>query len=433
MAGPAMPRAEARAGNPQISGEGGQAGDGAGGLPTVGALVHGTAAQHDHGRAGGRITAGQGGDPLRLDTGHPGGPLRSILPQMRRQLLEPLGVARHELGVVQGFGHDHVHQAQRQGGVGSGPDDEGLVGLTGRLGAADVHRDHVGPALFGGQQVAGGVGLAGQIGAPLYDHFRVPAHVLLGMDLQHPGEAHPEAPQPPTNHGRVPPLAAVKIGEAGGQLTVDAGAVVVGEDAVTAPDAHRLASHGLHFRGDGIQGFAPAHPPPVVPAPPLPHQRVQQALGIADHFARGLAPHTEKAGAVGIFRIAAHPQQFAAAHVHQHAAEGGVAAHGAHGAHGGGFGGGFAGDTGIGFAGGHGAGLRGLGCILNNRNAPRVTRSCGVCQRGNARGKIPRSPPGLAPPAHYRTAKSPSLPGGGDTSPQAPKRIGQGTNSASII
>src|SRR5262249_57470129 len=96
-------------------------------------------------------------------------------------------------------------------------------GVGGRLGSAEGGGDDGGGAAPRGGQVAAGVRLAGEVGAPEEDEGRVLAHVLLGVHLQRAGEAQAEGAQAPADHGRRPPLAAVEVGEAAQRLGGEAG------------------------------------------------------------------------------------------------------------------------------------------------------------------------------------------------------------------
>ncbi len=344
VTGTAVTRSETSPGSAQIAGQARQAGDGAGGPPAIVTLVHGTSAQHDHGGFGYRVPAGQFHDPHFLDACPPGRPGGREFPHVRRQLVEPDGVSGHEIPVVQFLGNNHVHHGQRQVRVRPGTEDVHVVGLRRRFRVADVHGDHPGAAALGGEEVPGRVGLAGQVGPPQNDQAGVRAHVLLGVGFQHTGQPGAEGPQAPADHGGVPPLAAVIVGETGRKLAVDARAVIVGEQSMAGPESHRFPARRLHSGGDEGDGFLPTCLPPRVRAPFLADQRTQQPVGIADHLPGGLPPHAQKPLAIWIVRIPTHLQQLPIAHLGQHSAQGGVATHGTHGAHGarwqGGWGGG---------------------------------------------------------------------------------------------
>jgi hypothetical protein len=192
----AVARAEAAPGNAEVPGQRGQAPDRARSLPAVGALVHRAAAEHDHGGPGRRVAPSQGGDALRGHTGDGLPPRRRVRADVGGERVEPQRVIRHEGGVVTPFGDDHVHHRQRERRIGARPDPDHLVGLRGGLGLADVDGRDVGAAVARRREVAAGVGLAREIGAPEQDEIRVRAHVLLRIGLEHPREPEPEGAEP---------------------------------------------------------------------------------------------------------------------------------------------------------------------------------------------------------------------------------------------
>ena len=122
MRGAAMTRPESAAGNADIACERRQAGDGASGLPAVGAFVHRTAAEHDHRRSRLRITSCQRDNAFGRDAGDGGGPLRCVVFQVCGEWREADRVFRDESGVVQLLGADHVRQRQRQCRIGARAD-----------------------------------------------------------------------------------------------------------------------------------------------------------------------------------------------------------------------------------------------------------------------------------------------------------------------
>ncbi len=248
VGGPAVAGPETTARNSEVAGEGGQAADRPGGRPGAGALVHAAAAQHDHGRPGRGVAAGQSDDALGRHPGDGRRPGRRVVGHVGGQRLEADRVALDELAVPQLLGHDHVHEGQGQGGVGAGADQQHVVGLAGGLRLAHVDRDHVGAAATSGGEVAPGVGLGGEVGAPQDDHLRVGAHVLLRVGLDDAGEPEAEGAEPPADHRGAPPLGAVQVGEAAQQVRGHASAVVVGEQPVARPGADRGGAGGLHAR-----------------------------------------------------------------------------------------------------------------------------------------------------------------------------------------
>ena len=325
----AVARSESGAGDADVAGEPGQARDRAPGLPAVGALVHRTATEHDHRRPGAGIAAGQRHDAFGGNASDAGSPLRRIGLQMGSERLEAQRVPRDERCIVKPFGADYMHQCQRQRGVGAGPDDHHLVGLGGGLGTAHVDRDDVRAAVLGGEQMARGVGLAGQVGCPQHDHLRMLAHVLLGVGLQHAGQPEPERAQPPADHRRAQELAAVDIGEARHQLRADAGAVVGGECAVAGPDRCSLRRRPCDRRYDALECFVPGGRPEAIAAP-VADQRMQQPCRVADDLARCLPADAQEAAAVGVRFVTSYAQQLAVTHLGQHAAQGRMTVHRAH-------------------------------------------------------------------------------------------------------
>ncbi len=237
--------------------------------------------------------------------GHAGRPGGVVAAEVDDEVVQTHGVRRGELAIVEALGEDHVQHAQGQRRVRARTDAQDLVGLRGRLGVAHVHRDHVGAAPLRRGQMPAGIGLAREVRAPEDDEGRVGAHVLLGVGLEHAGEPQAESAQAPADHGGVPPLATPVIGEAAHEMRGDARAVVVGEGAVPAPDAHRLAAGVAHARGDEVERLVPRRLAPGRVAARA-HKRVEQALGIADDLARGLAADAEKALAIGVVGVAPH-------------------------------------------------------------------------------------------------------------------------------
>ena len=181
----------------------------------------------------------------------------------------------------------------------------------------------------GGGQAAGGVGLAGEVGAPEQDQLGVGGHVVHSVDLGHPGEGEAEAAQAPADDARVPPLRAGQVREAGGELPTQA----IDEHAVPGPHRGAPWSSGAHRGGDAVQRLVPGGVAPGVGRAPVAHAGMEQAARVVDDLGRGLTAHAQEAAAVRVLRVAAHGHHAVAGDLHQHAAVGGVAVHGAHGAH----------------------------------------------------------------------------------------------------
>ena len=207
--GGAVPRAQSATRNAQVAGERWQTPDGAGALPTLGALVHGAAAEEDHRRFRCRVAARKSGDPLPVQSCRRRGPGDVMSGEMRGERVEADGMTSDERCVVEPLRDDHVHQPERQGRVRSRPQQHRLVRLRRRLGAPHVDGDDVGASPFRGRQVASGVRLAREIRSPEQDQRRVGTHVLLGACLEHAGETETESAEAPADQVRVPPLAAV--------------------------------------------------------------------------------------------------------------------------------------------------------------------------------------------------------------------------------
>ena len=80
--------------------------------------------------------------------------------------------------LVEPLADQHVHETESEGRVGAGSQDQHLVGLGGGLGAAHVDGDDARAAAPRLDEMAGGVRLARQVGAPEDDEARVGAQVL---------------------------------------------------------------------------------------------------------------------------------------------------------------------------------------------------------------------------------------------------------------
>ena len=292
--------------------------------------MHAAAAHHDHRRRGRRVAAGEGDDLLGRHAGGLGGARGRVVPHVRGQGVEADRVALDARAVPQPLGDDHVHHAEGQRGVAARAHDQRLVGLGGGLRLPDVDGDHVGAAPARRRHVAGGVGLRGEVGAPQEDELRVRAHVLLGVRLQVTGEAEAEPAEAPADHRAAPRLGAPEVGEAADEVAGDPRAVVGRRQAMAGPEPDRLAARGAHPRGDEVERLVPRRLSPRVGPAARAHQRVQQAVGVADDLARGLAALAEEALAVGVVGVAPQAHEAAVLHLDQHAAEGRVAVHRAH-------------------------------------------------------------------------------------------------------
>ena len=328
-----MTRSQAAAFDAEIPRQRRQAGDGARTLPAVRALVHGAAAEEDHRRLRRRIPARERGDAARLDPRRRGRPGRVVPLDVSGESIEPDGVSADERGVVQPLCDDHVHHAQRQGGIAPGADQQRLVGLRRGFGAPHVDVHHVRAAALRGREVAPGVRLAGERLPPEDDEVGVGAHVLLRVHLEDAGEAQPEGAEAPADHRRAPPLAAVEVGEAPQQLGGEPGAVVVGEEPVPAPRSDGGGTGGARAPGDAVERVVPGGALPRSAARGAP-ERMEKALRIADDLARGVAADAEKAAAVGVFGIAADGRDASVFQIDQHPAERRMTVHRTHGADG---------------------------------------------------------------------------------------------------
>src|SRR5262249_32460221 len=193
MGGAAVARTESAAGHADIAGQSGKASDRTRTLPSIAPLEHRTAAENDHGRTRRRIKARNIGNPLSIDAGDALSPLRRMRPQMLRKRVEPDRIASDEVRLVQPFEYDDVHHAQGQSRIGTGTDDQRIVGFRPCLGPPHANRDDVRTAFARRDQVTRRVGLACEIGPPQQDHRRVRTHVLLGVGLEYASEAEPES------------------------------------------------------------------------------------------------------------------------------------------------------------------------------------------------------------------------------------------------
>jgi hypothetical protein len=157
--------------------------------------------------------------------------------------------------------------------------------LRGGFGIAHVDSDDIRATAFSSDQVAGRIGLTGEIGPPQQDEIGVLPHILLGVGVEDAGEAEPEGAQPPADHRRIPLLTAVQMGEAPHELTADARAIVGGGIAMPGPEPHRFSTNRLQARDDEVQCLIPGGLAPGIFGAAVTHQRSQQPLGIADDLA----------------------------------------------------------------------------------------------------------------------------------------------------
>ena len=327
----AVARAEAAARDAEIPGERRQAGDRARGVPAVGALVHGAAAEHDHRGLRRRVAAGEGDDALRGDAGDRPRPTPASTRARGRQARRtPSCDPATNRASWRASATITCIIASASARVGAGPDPDHLVRLRRRLGLPDVDGHDVGAAAARRREVAAGVGLAREVGPPEQDQIGMRAHVLLRIRLEHTRQAESEGAEPPADHRGIPPLASPEVGEAPQQVRADPRAVVVGEESVAGPQADGLAPRRLHARRDQVERLVPRGAAPGVVGAMRSDEGRQQALRIADDLARRVAAHAEKAAAVRVVGIAPHADEPPILHVDEHAAQRGVAVHRTH-------------------------------------------------------------------------------------------------------
>ena len=292
MRHPRMPRSHAGALDAEISRECRQTGNGARALPALDAFVHRAAAEEDHPRPGRGIAARQRDDAIGAHAGGRCRPLHVMLCDVGGERVEAESVPLDESGVVQPLADDDVHHSERERGVGPRPDQQGLVRLRRRLRLPHVDGDDVRAAALRGSQVTARQRLARDIRSPEEDERRVRPHVLLRVHAQNAGEAEAEGAEPPADHRRAPPLAAVQVGEPAEQLGRDPRAVVVGEESMPRPGTDCRRPDGTRPRGDGIQRVFPGRALPRSTARRT-AKRMHDALWIADDLARRLAADAE--------------------------------------------------------------------------------------------------------------------------------------------
>lgn len=146
-------RADAAARIAPGAGEGGETGDGADGLAAAAATLH-PEANAKRRRPGLAKGAGKFSD---LGERHVAG-TREVVQRKRAQAFDQLvkadGVAVDVVVVDQFFVDNHLHQGQREGGVGGGANKEVLVADARRAGAIGVDGDNLGAAASGLQRPA---------------------------------------------------------------------------------------------------------------------------------------------------------------------------------------------------------------------------------------------------------------------------------------
>jgi hypothetical protein len=154
-------------------------------------------------------------------------------------------------------------------------------------------------------------------------------HVLLGVGLDHTGDAEAVGAHGPAHDGGIPDLQAPEMGEAHDERPVDAGHV----GSMTEPEADALAPGGIDGRPDPVEGVAPGHGPPAILAPAaVPHEGTGEPPTVVRNLDGGAAADAEEAPAVRIVGVAAQAEDAAFVRdLDEHAAEGGMAVHGAHG------------------------------------------------------------------------------------------------------
>ncbi len=223
-----------------------------------------------------------------------------------------------------------MHHGERQRGIRARADQQDLVRPGGGFRLPNIDRHDLRAALLRRDQVPRRVWLTRQIGTPEDNERGILVHVFFRVGLERAGEAHAEPAEPPADHRRGPVLAAVEIGEARQHLRARGDAVVVGEVAVSGPDARSQAAGTFTSRGDEIERFVPACLPPGVFGPALADQRLEEPLRVVDDLPRGLAANAEETLAVGVVLVALDADELAVLHIDAHAAERRVAAHRAH-------------------------------------------------------------------------------------------------------
>lgn len=214
----AMTWAETAACNPKIAGQRRQTADRTRRVPAVGTLVHGAAAEKDHGWSRGRVRSGERRNLAFLKTGLGCCPGRREGQNVRRQFREADGMRFDKLRVIELFSDDDVHDGQSERSVRSRADQENFIRLSRRFRSPYIDRDDFCPATPSRDDMTGGIGLTRNVRAPKHDHVRVLSHILLGIDLERARQTHSKTAKPPTDHCRMPVLASIHMRETLHQL-----------------------------------------------------------------------------------------------------------------------------------------------------------------------------------------------------------------------
>jgi hypothetical protein len=157
----------------------------------------------------------------------------------------------------------------------------------------------------------------------------VRAQVLLRADLDRPGKADAERPEPPADHRGVPPLRAVEAREPAEQARADPRAVAVREQPMPRPEPDGRRSCRAHRADDAVERLVPARAPERRVAA-VADERVEEPLRVPDDLARRVTTHAEEAAAVRVLGIARDREETPVLHLDAHPAQRGVAVHRAH-------------------------------------------------------------------------------------------------------
>src|SRR5262249_44188727 len=151
---------------------------------------------------------------------------------------------------------------------------------------------------------------------------------FLRIGLDDARDAETVGAHGPAHDGGIPDLHAAEVAEAHDEWPIDARDV----RAVAEPEADPIPPRRLDRLHDAIESLAPAHgSPPVHAAAAVPHERLGETAAVVRDLHGGLAADAEKAAAVRILRVALDREHAPVlGHVDEHAAEGGMAIHGAH-------------------------------------------------------------------------------------------------------
>jgi hypothetical protein len=82
---------------------------------------------------------------------------------VRRQFLKSDSVGFRKRRVIKAFGDDDVHDGQGEGSVGSGPDQQDFIRLSSCFRAAHINRNDFGTPTPSRDDVAGCIGLTGDV------------------------------------------------------------------------------------------------------------------------------------------------------------------------------------------------------------------------------------------------------------------------------